>query len=373
MSKITDTEAETMIIRARTALLLDDPFYGTLITNLGMIEDLTIPTLCVSRNSIRYNPAYIRTLSPGQIKAAQAHEVGHCVYDTFGRRAHRDPRGWNIATDYAINENLKNDGFELGEGWLINPAYFGMSAEHIYEMIPKDQNGNFPGTGESGGAQDDVDEVPGPDDQDMTATDWKMAVVQAANEARSQGKLSANMQRFVDDVISAQVDWRALFMRFFTERSKDDYSWTRPNRRMMQYNLFMPSLYSESMGAAAVFIDTSGSIDQHTLNTFGAEVRAAHAASRPSAMYVIYCDSQINHVDEFGPNDELHFEMHGGGGTDFRPPFQYIDDHGIQPVVGLYLTDLYGPEPEQGPGYPFMWCCTTDKIGSFGETLKIKV
>lgn len=369
-----DEEVKAMLVRARTALILDEPFFGQLVMNLNLVEDTSIPTLCVSRNTVRYSPAFIRTLPPNQIKAALAHEVGHCVLDSFGRRGDRDPRGWNIATDYKINEMLKDAGFELGNGWLYNPAYADpMTAEHIYELIPKDKNGNSPGTGDEGGALDDQDESSSADETDMSPTDWKTAVVQAATVARQQGKLPKAAERYVEAITSPKVDWRAQLRRFATERSRDDYSWARPNRRMLQYGIILPSLYSESMGEMVVVIDTSGSIDQPTLNAFGAEICAIQSVARPSKLHVIYCDAEVNHVDVFTPDETPQFKMHGGGGTDFCPPFEYIDKHGLQATCGAYLTDGYGRFPEQGPAFPFMWCMTTDVNPPWGETIRVEI
>jgi predicted metal-dependent peptidase len=121
-----------------------------------------------------------------------------------------------------------------------------------------------------------------------------------------------------------------------------------------------------------VAIDTSGSIDQATLNAFGSEIKAIAQSTRPSKIHVIYCDSEINHVDEFGPNDDLKFEMHGGGGTDFRPPFAYVEEHSITPVCFVYLTDMYG-NFGKAPSYPVMWCATTDVIAPWGETVQIEI
>ena len=39
------------------------------------------------------------------------------------------------------------------------------------------------------------------------------------------------------------------------ERAKDDYSWSRPNRRYASMGIFMPSLYSERMGTIVVVTD----------------------------------------------------------------------------------------------------------------------
>jgi hypothetical protein len=43
---------------------------------------------------------------------------------------------WNVATDYAIN-NMVNESFPLPKGSLVDPKYYGMSAEDIYEQLPK--------------------------------------------------------------------------------------------------------------------------------------------------------------------------------------------------------------------------------------------
>jgi predicted metal-dependent peptidase len=62
----------------------------------------------------------------------------------------------------------------------------------------------------------------------------------------------------------------------------------------------------------------------------------------------------------------------GGGGTDFCPPFQYVQDQGIRPECLVYLTDLYGPFPA-APEYPTLWCSTTSQVAPFGTTIEIEV
>jgi predicted metal-dependent peptidase len=210
-----------------------------------------------------------------------------------------------------------------------------------------------------------------PGETDINGTEWKIAAVQAAEAARAMGKLPGSLARFIDEMVAPKVDWRAMLQRFITETSKNDYSWMRPNRRFLQQGMFLPTLYSESMGEIVVAIDTSGSIDQHTLNAFGAEIRAITGSVRPAKTTVIYCDAEVNHVDEFGPNDDLKFAMHGGGGTRFEPPFQYVEEHSITPVCFVYLTDLYGSFGA-APSYPVMWCATTDVIAPWGETVQIE-
>jgi predicted metal-dependent peptidase len=180
------------------------------------------------------------------------------------------------------------------------------------------------------------------------------------------------MKRFVEQLTRAKVDWRDVLRRFITQRSADDYTWLRPNRRFIQQGLFLPTLYSESMGEVIVCIDTSGSIDQATLDAFGSEIKAVVQSTRPTLTHVIYCDAAVNHVDAFGPNDDLNFAMHGGGGTDFRPPFEYAAQEQIQASCLIYLTDGYGPFP-QTADFPVLWVMTTDVVAPFGDTIQIEI
>ena len=380
-------EAMTKLTQARSGLILDHGFFGMLALRLRLREmddnmrasfvaRKMTPTLAVDGKSIFYDPAFILGLTMPLTRAALAHEVMHCVFEHIGRRKGRDGRKWNMAGDYVINQVLKDSGFELGEGWLIEPAYKDMTSDHIYSLMPEDDSDDGSGGAPGGGGSGDqpLCDIMDGDQSDIEAQDieWKVATVQAAQAAAAQGNLPASMKRFVDELTAPQVNWREQLQRFVTQITQNDYSWMRPNRRFLPMGFYLPTLYSESMGELVVCIDTSGSIDQPTLNAFGSEIKAIQQAVRPTKTTVIYCDAAVNHVDEFGPNDEPTFDMHGGGGTDFRPPFAYCEEHGIQPEALIYLTDMYGSFPDK-TNFPVMWCATTDKVGPIGDTIRIKV
>lgn len=202
---------------------------------------------------------------------------------------------------------------------------------------------------------------------------WELAVGSAAKQAKAMGQLPAGMERFVDESGQNKVPWREVLHRFINQLSRDDYTWARPNRKFVAMGAYMPSLYSERMGPIAVVVDTSGSIDQPTLDAFAAEIRAIVAQARPAKTTVIYCDAAVNHVDTFEPGEDLHFKLHGGGGTDFCPPFEYLEEHGEQPAALVYLTDMYGRFPSQEPEFPVLWAATSDREGPFGETVKLEI
>jgi predicted metal-dependent peptidase len=61
----------------------------------------------------------------------------------------------------------------------------------------------------------------------------------------------------------------------------------------------------------------------------------------------------------------------GGGGTEFAPIFEYIDQNGLNPHALVVLTDMYGPVPDRGPNYPVIWACTSSQVAPFGETISV--
>ena len=360
-----DAQAHAQLTKARAGLILDQPFFGALALRLKLVEDSITKTLSVNGKVIKYNPDFIKTMSLPLTKSALAHEVMHCVFDHMGRLSEREPKRWNHAGDYVINQTLQDAGFELGEGWLHSPAFKGMSTDDIYNQLPPDPPGD---------SQDELE--PGDSDPAQRAAEqreWQIATAQAASAAKALGKLPGTLERFVDEMLKPKVDWREVLRRFIDQASKNDFSWRRLNRRALSQDVMLPGLFSESCGKIQSWIDTSGSIDQHTLNTFGSEISAVIDEVRPEETEVGYCDTEINHVDTFKDNEQPQFNMHGGGGTDFRPPFQRNIDEQITPVCMIYLTDGYGAFPEQEPDYPVLWVMTTDVVAPFGETVRIQL
>lgn len=351
---------------ARSRLLLDQYFFGRLAMFLKPVQTTDVPTLAVDGKRIFYNPDFFLGLSSSLRRSAVAHEVMHCVVEHTVRRKGRDPSTWNKAGDYVINLLLKDAKFMIGDKWLCNEIFRGMSTEEVYNVIKQDeQNGKQHGP-ELCDIQQANDE---PDTGDLTSVkqQWAINVAQAALEAKSQGVMPGFMQRFVDDLATNKVSWRSVLHEFFNHTSKNDYSWSQPNRMFAAASMYLPRMWSESMGPIDVVIDTSGSIGQEQLNEFAAEIRAIVTAARPARVRVIYADAAVNHVDTFEQGEELTFHAHGGGGTDFRPALAHAAED--PPVALVYLTDMYGTFPAQEPEYPVLWCATSHVQGPFGQTI----
>lgn len=359
-----NVKAARKLAAARSQLIMGQPFFGVLALRLALVERTNIPTLCVDGKSVFYNPDFVLGLTDSLCRSAMAHEVMHCVLDHISRCGARNPRRWNFAIDYAANLILQEAGFEIAPTWLLDKKYEGLSAEQIYPLLPENLGDKAP-----------LDEVmAGPTDSvEADSTDWMLATIQAATAAKAQGKLPASLDRLVENCTKSKVDWRAQLRQFVTQISKDDYAWSRPNRRYLSAGMYLPGLYSENMGPIVVGIDTSGSITAEVLASFGAEIRALVQAVRPSELHVVYCDAHVNHVDVFTPYDDMQFEPHGGGGTAFKPVFDYVAQKNLKPECLVYLTDLYGEHSFAPPDYATLWCCTSKEVASFGSTIRIEV
>jgi hypothetical protein len=125
---------ERKLTRARTQLLLNQPFFGTLCLRLKLVPG-ELPTMATDGRRIVYDPAFVDELTPTELEAVLAHEVLHCALGHHCRRGVRDPRLWNEAADLAVNPILMGNGFTLPAGALLDPAFDDLSAEEIYARL----------------------------------------------------------------------------------------------------------------------------------------------------------------------------------------------------------------------------------------------
>jgi predicted metal-dependent peptidase len=94
-----DTSAALRIQKARTTLLLDHPFFGSLLFRLKGRENRSIPTMATDGVSLYFNPEFVDALNSATLAGVLAHEVLHPALHYHVRRSGRNPRRWNEACD----------------------------------------------------------------------------------------------------------------------------------------------------------------------------------------------------------------------------------------------------------------------------------
>jgi len=119
------------IQKARTALLLDHPFFGSLLFRLGGRASNSIQTMATDGVSLFYNPAFVETLNAAELAGVLAHEAMHPALQHHTRRGDHDRERWNMACDYAINPLLLDAGLTLPKDVLINQGFSGLSVTHL--------------------------------------------------------------------------------------------------------------------------------------------------------------------------------------------------------------------------------------------------
>lgn len=185
----------------------------------------------------------------------------------------------------------------------------------------------------------------------------KVAVAQAAQSSRTQGQAPGWLKRLVDEVLMPKEDWRDILREFVTKQARNEFSYRRPNRRMLQQGVVMPSLSGDELGDVIVTVDCSGSIGQHDLNVFAAELEGI-VETFVCKVTILYHDVPVTHVQEWQPSEgPLRLTPHGGGGTSHVPVFEYIErklQDGDAPCI-ICFTDLYTTFPASAPRLPVMW------------------
>jgi predicted metal-dependent peptidase len=393
------TTNERRLQKARTALLLDHPFFGSLLFRLKGRESRSIKTMATDGISLFYNPDFVDTLNAATLCGVLAHEVLHPGLQHHVRRSGRDLKRWNEACDYAINPILLDAGLHLPEGVLVDDRFREMSAEQIYNQLqteaeqePGDQDDKkeaggdgatspSPTPGESGelsapvteGGIGQVLDAPVADEETPTAEEqareWSIAVSQAVTLAKQAGKVPAGMERSLDGAAEAAVDWRELLRRAWSETTPADFSWMRPNRRHIWTGLYLPGVVREGVGEVAIAVDCSGSVNSRQLRLFEAEVRSILEGQRPQRVYVLYFDAVVHKVETFEAGQRVSLNPIGAGGTEFGPCFEWLEEHGVRPQTLVFLTDLYGSFPDSEPAYPVLWASTGGRRAPFGQVV----
>ena len=362
--------------KAKTSLILEHPFVGSVAMNMPFIFDSSIPTAATNGKRVLFNPWFCNELTDEELKFLVAHECLHPMLEHNFRRGERDARKWNQAADYVINKLLTDDGIgKMPECGLLSDAIYdegGGISDGIYNILPDEPNGGNGGSGYTGSGLDECEDGEGtPAEQQQQAAEWKVKVAQAAQAAKMCGKLSANMERLVDEVLNPKVDWREVLQRFVTKCKDDTRTWARPNRRFIAQGLYVPSVSGEALGELVVAIDCSGSIGVEELNQFAAEVVTIHEDHKPTKIHVVYFDSEVSHHDEYTKDDTVEIVGHGGGGTAFSPIFEFVAEKNIEPIACVVLTDLYCSDFGDEPEYPTLWVTNGATEAEFGEVVEM--
>jgi len=430
MSKRYISEANLRIIKSRSTLLMHEPFFGNVALKMTLDEDPRIPTFATNGEILKYNPEFAMELSHDELNGVIAHEVMHVALMHHLRRKERKPHFWQIACDHAVNLILDKAGFDLPGNPYKSEEFRDMTAEQIYEIIhaegkndgpgqpsddsdgdgngdPSNKNqqskGDQPsdGQGKDGKDNDQPTQDPGgcgviedangldsmtDQEREYLEKEWKDSVSQAAIAQKMQGNVPAWLEEMVGAMKAPKIHYTELLRDFLEEKTKNDYSWMHPNTRYghvtREQGIALPGMYSEDVGNIGFIIDSSGSVSKKEKERYASEISGVLEDFPNLKIDVIYVDTRVANVQHL-TNDDLpvELEFEGGGGTSFKPGFEWIEENDQEPKAVIYFTDGYCSSYPEEPSYPVLWLCTSGeetmksgyRAAPFGEVIGLEI
>lgn len=378
------TPAERMSM-VRGGMFINHPFFASLAIRQRLVETKDVPTMGTDSVTLFYNPEWISTLTNKELLGVLCHEMMHVALGHTFRIGARNMDKWNTACDYAVNDLLlKQEDIVLPASRLYDKKYEGMSAEHIYNILKSDKG---PGNSSIGDVkqykQDPNATEPSDSTQgsgyEATAAEQeqkvKSQVQQAAMAGKQAGKLSEDLDRLVTEQLKTVVPWKEVLARFITQTVFNDYSWTRPSKRYQHMGVYLPQLSVPELSPVACIVDTSGSIGQREINLLTSELQGIFYAFPETTVDVVYVDTRVCKHEEICASD-IHLHPKGGGGTDFRPGFKFIEKLDKGHACILYFTDGWCNEFPKNVDLPTLWIITPNGHPNFtppfGEVINLE-
>ena len=374
---IRDNSQAARMARARSALIMSQPFFGCLLMNLETRESRDFPTMATDGTRLFWNPEFVASIGDSELECVLAHDVMHCALQHHIRMGGRDPERWNQACDYAVNRDLVTAGFRLPAGALLSAEYGDAGAEEIYRRIgekekpgkPQGKPGNDPGG--MGGVI-----APAQGEALDQAGKWQVATRQAVAIAKAGGHVPGFAARMIGELNKARIDWRDTLRRFIDDSNTRDYSWMRPNRRFVASGLILPGMVADGIAHVVAIVDTSGSVNRKALAAFEGELSAMLQDGAIARLSVLHADTRIRARQSFEAGDEVKLQPSGGGGTDFQEAMKEAATLDASAVV--YFTDLETSHFGDDPGAPVLWAYhgareAPRRAPPFGEVMPLYV
>ncbi len=384
------------IEKAKAKLMLEHPYIGSVATVLELDNNTEALTFSSDGISLTYNDEYFEKAPIDEIEFALANGAMHAVLKHSERVNERAGRIWQAAIDLVVNSMLVKNGFPLPPYVYYDERFEGMYAEEIYdvlkdemirndtldeaEAVSEDEQAEEPqeeeGKGESSENGESADNTPQPasmeeseaSEVDMLSEELKEFFEQIFQKYKRQGNLPEDLNIVVPEYFSHKIDWREMLYKYIASYAKSTYSFVPPNMKYLYRGIYLPSLSSDLL-RIVIAVDTSGSIDEALLGTFLGEIESIMQSYPNYEIDLITADAKIQSHRVFLPGESLDYEVSGGGGTDFRPVFEYIDNYIDYPTLLLYFTDAEGTFPANEPGYDLLWLIPEEREVPFGEVL----
>ncbi len=413
-----DEDAYNDLIVAKAQLLKEFPFWGILGLTVVLVEmpKEQMPTLATDGMHVFYNAEFCKSLTKGERVFAMAHELFHGLFEHAGKSsrfeqytginwvkimkngtpeeqadAKAKSQLWNFAADFIVNDGLVEA--HVGEfiktiPILHDDKYRGWSVEEVYDdllenpdQIPQGAQCldehieiNVVPDGEMDGDGSPKQESDGAGNTKITMSEsdyeklkkqWQDTMFSAATaqkehearESQAAGCIPSAIQRLIDDLSKPKANWKAFLRRACTQIINRRYTFRTPNKALFSQGWTLPGFRDRHNKLdIAVFVDTSGSVQEEQLTAFVSEMQGMLAAFPRYKVHVncfdgaVVEDSVMVLEKSSGPAGWADVKANimkfigkigGGGGTDFMCNWEYLKERKMKPRMIIMLTDGY--------------------------------
>ena len=384
---------------ARNELYLAMRFLDVSLSSLYFAPDTSVQGIATDGSGLFFDPSSLAgmyRMNRIYVNRTYLHSVFHCLFCHMWTRKKRAEEYWNLACDIAV-ESIIDKLHRPCIHMKISPVrqeFYGrlerritvLNAESIYHALQKmnlSEREYLRVVAEF--RRDDhclwgKDDKPSPKNQPKNnKNDWddkreKMQVEMEAfaNEATEDDRDLLN-QLAVEN--RERYDYREFLRKFSVIRETvqvdpDTFDYVFYNYGMELYGnmpLIEPLETKEIRRVEdfVIVIDTSMSCSGELVKKFLEETYSVLSQSesffKKVNIHIIQCDDQVREDVVIHKQEDLqsymdNLQLHGMGGTDFRPVFLYVDQlvkqQRFRSLKGLiYFTDGYGIFPVKMPVY----------------------
>ena len=343
--------------RAKSKLLLEHPFFGSIATNLELQVNNNIFAVNYKGDTLEYNSEYFDALKIEEIETILANGAMQQALYHQERSSKRIESLWKEASEYAINAILAQNGFVMHPLAKYNESYQGLYAEEIYHLLLNDYD------------PPEQEEQEKPQKELLFEdSDYNLFLEQIIQKIEQQDELPKGIERLLRSAKKSQISWQELLYRYINNHAKIDYKMFPSNKKHLYRGVALPSIHSDEL-KIAIAIDTSASISEEQLNSFLSEVEAIMQNFQHYQIELIECDFKIQNTTRLTPLEPIISSIKGGGSTDFRPVFEYLEELGEDFKFLIYFSDADGIFPKQEPNIETLWVLTKEANTPFGEKI----
>lgn len=377
------SKAMRRMYMARERVARRNPFFATILFGARLLESEKMETIWTDSRDIYFNPAFVTDQANDEyMEGLLLHTVLHCAMLHVSRMKYRDAEMWDQACDFPVNEFVKQY-FKLHPSALLDNKYGLMSPEAVYELLEKQQKKPQqpqPGGDGKSGKDKKKQEAPGgmtpPEsekEEQQAEREWKRTVSNAIDTANKAGTMPGFLERLISDITpSEKLDWRDLIRDMSRDaKSNRTRTWTRPNRRRLGNDEYMPGYGNDNVYRLILCMDVSGSVDGAMIKQMCGEAASLLDQDLISHVTLLSVDTKIQRrLEAHSSEDIVGWKPGGGGGTDFLTAMDEVAM--IPDAIGcVFLTDMQTSSFGKEPPFPIVWVnwINDNSKAPFGRTV----